>query len=143
MKQTALFAALALAALNAFAATTPSQTVESFHAAMAAGDQKTVLALLSPDVVIYESGHVERSRDEYAKSHLPSDMAFGKATARKVTRHIEHAEGNSATVLQETTTNGSFKGKPVKSVGLETAVLEKSGDGWVIVHLHWSSHNAK
>ncbi len=145
MKKTALFATLALLGLNALAAApeTPSQTVAAFHNAMAAGDKATVMALLSPKVVIYESGHVERSRDEYASSHLASDMEFGKATTRKVTTSVEHLAGQSATVLAETTTSGSFKGKPVDSVGLETAVLEKGAGGWLITHIHWSSRKPK
>ena len=143
MKKTALLVALSLVGLNAFAGANPSQTMASFHAAMQAGDKQAVLALLSPKVVIYESGHAERTRDEYAKSHLQSDMEFGKATKRQVTRNIALAEGNTATVLAEVTTTGNFKGKPVDSLGLETAVLEKSGDGWLIVHIHWSSRKSK
>lgn len=143
MKKTALFAAMALVGLNAVAGNSPSQTMASFHAAIAVGDKQAVMALLSPKVVIYESGHAERTREEYAKSHLQSDLEFGKVTQRKVTRQVELAEGSTATVLAEIATSGNFKGKPIDSLGLETAVLEKSGDGWVIVHIHWSSRKSK
>lgn len=138
MKNFAAFAALLLAGASAFAAT-PSETVAAFHDAIHAGDKTRALELLSPSIVIYESGHVERSRDEYAGHHLGADMEFAKTTARKVVKHTERVEGNVATVLQETATSGTWKGKPIASSGVETAVLEKKGDGWIIVHVHWSS----
>jgi ketosteroid isomerase-like protein len=142
MKKIALFAALALAGAHALAAT-PIQTMQAFHAALAAGDQAAALALLSPDIVIFESGYVERSRAEYASHHLASDIAFSRATTMKVTRHSEQVDGNTASVLEETETRGTFNGEAVNAVGLESALLRKSGDGWVIVHLHWSTRKAR
>lgn len=142
MKKILAFAALALAGLPAWAAT-PSETVTAFHAAIHGGDKTRALALLSPAVVIYESGYVERSRDEYAGHHLGSDMEFGKAVTRKVLKRSERIDGNLAMVMEETETTGKFKDKPVHSFGVETAILEKQGDGWVIVHVHWSSRKPK
>ncbi|QYF96021.1 nuclear transport factor 2 family protein [Massilia sp. PAMC28688] len=127
-----------MASLHA-AAATPSETVTAFHAAITAGERDKALAMLSPEVVIYESGHVERSRDEYAKGHLGSDIAFGREMTRKVLKRSERVSGNMALVFDETETSGTWKGKPVKSMGVETAVLEKQGDGWIITHVHWSS----
>ncbi len=142
MKKITAFAVLALLGVQAWAAT-PSETVTAFHAAIHAGDKARALELLSPSIVIYESGHVERSRDEYASHHLGSDMEFGKAVTRKVLKHSERVDGNVAMVMEETETTGKFKDKPVHSFGVETAILEKKGDGWVIVHVHWSSRKAK
>jgi hypothetical protein len=142
MNKIALFAALATCGIGAFAAT-PGETVSAFHAALSAGNKDKALALLSPAVVIYEAGHVERTRDAYASGHLASDMEFGKEVTRTVLKHTERVDGNIATVLEETQTAGSYKGKVVYSFGVETAVLEKKGDDWVIVHVHWSSRKAK
>ncbi|MDB5906212.1 MAG: hypothetical protein JWP34_326 [Massilia sp.] len=47
-------------------ASTPTETVAAFHEALASGKQEEAKALLSPTIQIYESGFVERSRDEYA-----------------------------------------------------------------------------
>jgi uncharacterized membrane protein YvbJ len=138
MKKIALFAALAACSIGAFAAS-PSETVSAFHAAISAGNKDKALALLSPAIVIYEAGHVERTRDEYASKHLGDDMEFSKNVTRKVLKHTERVDGNIATVLEETQSAGSYKGKVVYSFGVETAVLEKKGDDWVIVHVHWSS----
>ena len=116
-----------------------AKRVNTIHA----GDKARALELLSPSIVIYESGHVERSRDEYASHHLGADMEFGKAVTRKVLKHSEQVNGNVAMVLEETETTGKYKDKPVHSFGVETAVLEKKGEGWVIVHVHWSSRKPK
>ncbi|WP_431476999.1 hypothetical protein [Massilia eburnea] len=54
----------------------------------------------------------------------------------------ERRDGATAIVMRETETTGSYKDAEVHVFGLETAVLEKLGDGWQIVHLHWSSRKA-
>ena len=118
-------------------------TLASFHAALANGDKDKALAHLSPRVVIYESGFVERSRDEYASHHLAGDMKFARTTIHKVLRHDERVAGDTLVVWQETETTGNSGGKPVHLLGATTAVLEKSGERWLIVHLHWSSRKAK
>jgi hypothetical protein len=100
-------------------------------------------ALLSPNVRIFESGYVERSRDEYAGHHLGDDVAFAKSTSEAVRNQQELLKGDLAVVMRETETTGKFKGAAVHSFGTETAVLEKQGDSWVITHLHWSSRKAK
>lgn len=133
--------ALSLFCLHAWAAT-PTETVAQFHQALKAGDKAKAAALLSPQIQIFESGHVERSRDEYAGHHLGSDIEFAKVTEHKVLRHSERIDGNLAVVMHETETTGKFKGKPVHLLGTETAVLEKQGDGWTVAHIHWSSRKA-
>jgi len=124
-------------------AASPKETVEAFHAALAAGDKAGALALLSPEVAIYEAGHVERSRDEYASHHLGGDIEFAKGATRKVLKQSERIDGNTAIVWEETETTGASRGKPVHLLGTGTAVLEKRGDAWAIVHVHWSSRKAK
>ena len=124
-------------------AATPKETVEAFHLALAAGDKTKALAFLSPEVAIYEAGHVERSREEYAQHHLGGDMAFAKTTSRKLLKQAERIDGNTAIVWEETETTGNSGGKPVHAFGTGTMVLEKKGDGWTIMHVHWSSRKAK
>ncbi|NHZ41791.1 nuclear transport factor 2 family protein [Massilia aquatica] len=142
MRQFVLLAVLGLASLQALAAT-PGETLAAFHAALHAGDEARAMTLLSPEAVIYEAGHVERSRSEYADHHLANDIAFARVTTRRVVRHKERFEGNLAILLDEVETRGAFKGKTVNAVGTETAILEKKGDGWVVLHFHWSSRKAK
>ncbi|MYM92264.1 YybH family protein [Duganella vulcania] len=124
-------------------AATPTETVAEFHEALSAGKPEQVSALLSPEVQIFESGYVERSREEYTGHHLKGDIEFAKTTKNKVLKHSERVEGNLAVVMQETETTGKYKGNSVHHFGTETAVLEKQGDKWVIVHIHWSSRKSK
>jgi hypothetical protein len=135
---------IALLALSTPAlAATPLETLALFHDALAAGHSEQVGALLSSDIQIYESGFVERSREQYTSHHLKSDIEFAKATKNKVLKQSERTEGKLAVVMQETETTGTFKGKPVHLFGTETALLEQQGDKWVIVHIHWSSRKSK
>lgn len=136
--------AVALAGVHsAGLAATPKETVAAFHEALTNGDRERALAYLAPAVAIYEAGHVERSRDEYARHHLGGDMEFAKTTSRKVLRQGERIDGDTAIVWEETETTGTARGKPVHAIGTGTMVLEKKGDGWAIVHVHWSSRKAQ
>jgi hypothetical protein len=51
--------------------------------------------------------------------------------------------GNMALILEETESNGSDEGQPLKLIGTESAVLRLNGEKWQIVHLHWSSRKPK
>ena len=146
MRNSVLSMLLAVASVHAVAAPAAldaNGALSAFHAALASGDKAGALALLAPKVVIYEAGHVEASRDEYAHHHLGGDIAFARTSTRKVLRHAEKMEGNTAIIWEETETTGTSGGKPVHAFGTETAVLEKIGDRWLITHVHWSSRKAK
>jgi ketosteroid isomerase-like protein len=142
MRHLICFAVFAAASLPVYAAS-PTEVVGEYHAAVASGNTAKALSLLSPDVQIFESGHVEKSKDEYAGHHLPADIAFAKNAKRKVLKSSERVAGDLAVVMQETDTQGTHKGAPVHLIGTETAVLEKKGDAWIVVHFHWSSRKAK
>lgn len=125
--------------LAAQAAESPLQTVVAFGAAQAAGDTAAVLALLAPDVVIYESGGVEASRDEYRRRHLAADMAFAAAVREEIVDRRSGSAGDVAWVLTQSRKRGTFRGREIDSRGTETMVLRRTPDGWRIVHIHWSS----
>jgi len=120
-------------------ASEPKQVLEEFYAALASGDTSAATARLAPELTIYESGYVERSRDEYAGHHMPADMKFAKTSKNRVLKQTERREGNMAVLWTETETRSTTEGKDVTTLGTETAMLQKTGDNWVIVHLHWSS----
>lgn len=118
-------------------------TVDAFHKALKTGDKPGALALLDDSVEIFEQGGVERSKAEYTASHLDADVAFSGAT--KATRMNRGGAilGNFAYITSESKVTGTFNGKPVNSISIETMVLHKSPAGWRILHIHWSSRNAK
>lgn len=140
---TGLLLATALVGMTPCAwAATPTETVTAFHEALASGDRAKATRLLAPEVAIYEAGFVERSRDEYANHHLGGDIEFAKSSTRKVLKQTERIEGNMAVVWEETETTGVVRGQPARILGTGTMVLEKNGDGWAIVHVHWSSRKS-
>ncbi len=121
---------------------TPTAVVEALHAAMRAGDREAVLKQFATDALIYEAGHVERSREEYARGHLGNDLAFSQAVTRKVTASQQQQAGELAVVVQETESSGRWKDRDVHLIGTETTVLERRDGRWQIRHVHWSSRKA-
>lgn len=117
----------------------PTGTVNAFQAAIANGDEGIVRNLLAPDVLIYESGGQERSRDEYMSHHMKGDMAFlGKAQIQKLDQK-QHGQGDLAVVSTRSRITGQHKDKAVEVNSTETIVLKRIAGGWQIVHIHWSS----
>ena len=137
------FAALLLPAMSAVAQSAPAEVVERLHRAIAIGDTAGATAILAIDVQIFESGYVERTRDEYLAHHFEADAKFAKAVKRTVVRQNVQVAGDMALVMAETESAGSYEGKLVKLLGTETAVLRQNDGQWLIVHLHWSSRKAK
>ncbi|MGH8237357.1 MAG: YybH family protein, partial [Steroidobacteraceae bacterium] len=121
----------------------PVAVVEAFHGALAAGSAAKVEALLDPKVLIMEGGNMERSRQEYASHHLPSDLKFMSAIRYQLKRQTGDTVGDLAWVASEATLTGESGGKAVNLVSTESLVLKKTTGGWKIVHIHWSSRSAK
>lgn len=119
-----------------------AKVVDAFHAALVKGDREAALALLADDVHIFEQGWVERSKAEYASHHLASDIEFSAAVVSVQTARNGTATSPMAYLSTETRMTGTFKGKNIDSISLETAVLVPNRSGWRIVHIHWSSRNA-
>lgn len=113
---------------------------ERFAHALQSGDRDAALGCLAPEVTIFEHGSAELSRDEYARHHLDGDLDYLRQTATKVIDRRVIEGGDRVVVLTRSETRGEYKGKPVASSGTETLVLERRGDDWTIVHIHWSSH---
>lgn len=120
------------------AAAAPEKTVDAFHRALLQGHAAQAEALLHPEAVIYEQGGAERSRAEYSAAHLAADIAFSKATERKVLKRQVRISGNTAWVLSEAQTSGEYQGKPVNQGGVETMILSLENGTWRIAHIHWS-----
>ena len=141
MKLVSLAAAAFVFASPAIAteAATPAAVVDAFSAALKAGDAGAVEKLLAPDVFIAESGGAERSFAEYAGHHMPADMAFSKAMSTTIKDRRVFEGGSLATVVTEAVSKGTWRDKPVHSRLMETMTLQKTGDDWRIVHIHWSS----
>lgn len=118
----------------------PAGVVEGFHAAMREGYQQGMLDALAPDVLIFEQGYIERSRDEYASGHLHDDMAFAAQTRTRIVGRDVLETADQASVLTLSLTDGRFGDQDVALENTETMVLGKRKGKWKITHIHWSAH---
>ena len=119
----------------------PEKAVQAFHAALASADRDAALRLLDPQVLIFEQGGAEMSRDEYASNHLDADIEFSRATSRKVSEKRSRVESDLGWVVTLSESSGTFRGREVSSRGAETMLLKKTAEGWRILHIPWSSHS--
>ena len=121
------------------AAATPVAVVDAFHAALASGDPRKALDFLAEDVLIFESGSVERSRAEYASHHLAADAGFSSAVRRTLVSRSHGEAGNAAWVTSVETVAGAYRGRAINSRSVETMLLGRVAGKWRISHIHWSS----
>ena len=120
-----------------------ARVVTAYRSALASGDSAAALSLLAPDAVVLESGDVE-TREEYRRHHLPADIEFARAVHSEQTPVQVSVEGNAAWAWSSSTTDGSFRGRSVRSAGVELMVLSRRQDGsWQIRAIHWSSHSRR
>lgn len=126
------------------AAQTPSadvqKVVDTFHAGLKAGDTAGVMALLAPDVLLLEAGGIE-TRAEYEAKHLPADVEFEKAVTTSFKPYRVTVVGDAAWAVNTSEYKGTFKDRPVDSVGVELMVLSKDAAGWKIRAIHWSGRS--
>lgn len=124
-------------------AATPVETVVAFHAALTTGNKAAALDLLAEDVLVFESGGVERGRAEYSRHHLEADAAFSAAVRRMLVSRTHDEKADNAWVTSVETVSGSFRGRAVNSRSLETMLLRRIDGAWRITHVHWSSTTIK
>jgi ketosteroid isomerase-like protein len=133
-----LLAGLA-AASTAEAPEGPAAVVEAFHAALAAGDRAAAEALLAPDAIVLEGGHVE-TRAEYLAHHLAADVEFARAVAHQRRDVRVVTQGEVAWVSARSNADGEIRGRTIRNAGAELIVLSRDAAGWRIRAIHWSSH---
>lgn len=114
--------------------------VRAFHAALVRGDSAAALALLADDATILESGARE-TKAEYRAHHLPADIAFVQAVRGEPVTPDVTVVGDAAWASSTSASRGEYKGRAVDAVGAELMVLSRTGEGWRIRAIHWSSRS--
>jgi ketosteroid isomerase-like protein len=115
-----------------------ARTVERFHQGLAQGDSAVVLGLLTRTATILESGGIE-SVAQYRAHHLPADIEYAQAVKGVRAPTQVAVRGDAAWAVGTSTVRGTFRGRPINSVGAELMVLTRAPDGWRIAAIHWSS----
>jgi ketosteroid isomerase-like protein len=121
------------------AVATPVAVVDAFHAALASDDPRKALDFLAEDVLIFESGGVERSRAEYASHHLAADAAFSASVRRTLVSRSHGEAGNAAWITSVEIVAGAYRSRAINSRSVETMLLGRVAGKWRISHIHWSS----
>lgn len=131
-----------LAVRSAHAGDSPEEivksTVAAFHDALRRGDGPAAMKLLAADAIILESGEME-TRAEYESHHLAADMEFAKAIPGTRSKVRAQVEGRTAWLTSTSRVKGSFRERPIDSIGAELMVLTQTLEGWRIRAIHWSS----
>ena len=112
--------------------------VAAFGKALATGDTSGALALLHPDVVIFEGGGWETLED-YRKGHLRADINAMQSLKQETLRDVIKVSGDLALSTREYSTTGQRGERAIDNVGAESMVLLRTPAGWKIRHIHWSS----
>lgn len=111
---------------------------DRFAAAISNGQESEIRAVLHESVLIYEGGKVEASLDEYAAHHMQADMDYMAGIEKEILSRTVFEDNGLAVVTTQYRMTGQYNNRPVDRVSLETLVMRDAGEGWKIVHVHWS-----
>jgi ketosteroid isomerase-like protein len=111
---------------------------KSFQQALQRGDRDAVLALLSPEATISESGQTQ-SREAYAADHLSGDIAYLKSATVTPVSRASMTMGDTVMVGSESTIVSGAKDKPSTLSSRELLTLKQHGKQWKITAIQWQS----
>lgn len=105
------------------------------------GDMAEMEKLWANDesVTVFESGHANYGWADYRDRHLGPEMKEMKNTKYSLSDIKVRVSGNTAWATFKYAISADIGTRHVDSGGLGTAVLEKRGDDWRIVHWHSSA----
>ncbi len=139
-------AAVGLAIKGTVAASDNEETaVSAVLMQSATGFERGDLAMLNrvyandESVTIFESGHANYGWTDYRDHHLVPEMKEFKNTKYTLSDIKVKLAGNTAWATFKYALSGDIKDRHIDVNGLGTAVLEKRGGNWQIVHSHTSA----
>ena len=105
------------------------------------GDMAALEKLWANDesVTVFESGHANYGWADYRDKHLGPEMKEMKNTKYTLSDIKVKVSGNTAWATFKYAISGDIGTRHVDGAGLGTAVLEKRGEDWKIVHWHSSA----
>lgn len=111
----------------------------------ALGFEKNDMTLVSKawandeSVTVFENGHANYGWTDYRDHHLGPEMKEMKNTKYTLSDIKVKVSGNTAWATFKYAISADIGTRHIDSGGLGTAVLEKRGDEWRIVHWHSSA----
>lgn len=105
------------------------------------GDMAALEKLWASDesVTVFESGHANYGWADYRDHHLGPEMKEMKNTKYTLSDIKVKVSGNTAWATFKYAISADIGTRHVDGAGLGTAVLEKRGNDWKIVHWHSSA----
>jgi ketosteroid isomerase-like protein len=90
-------------------------------------------------VTVFENGHANYGWADYRNNHLAPEMKEFKNTKYGLSDMKVKIERRTAWATFKYSISGDVNGRHFEGGGLGTAVLEKRGRNWLIVHWHTSA----
>lgn len=109
------------------------------------GDLKLLDTLWANDdhVTVFENGYANYGWSDYRDHHLKPEIEEMKNVKYQLSDINTSVSGNTAWATFKYTISADLKERHVDGAGLGTAVLEKRGSAWKIVHWHTSAPRSK
>lgn len=141
----AAFALLAVAGVRTSAAQDPAEQVREVLLKNAAGFERGDMAALNAIwandewVTVFESGHANYGWADYRDHHLAPEVKEMKNAKYTLSDIKAKVAGATAWATFKYALSADMGARRVEAAGLGTAVLEKRGEQWKIVHWHTSA----
>jgi len=119
-----------------------TKTLEQSADAFARGDLDAASKVWShsESLTVYEGGHVNDGWTDYRDNHLGPEMKELRRVSYTLSRIAPHVVGDTAWATFRYAISGEdLSGKTFSGTGIGTAVLERQGGAWRIVHWHTTS----
>jgi ketosteroid isomerase-like protein len=136
---------LAVAAQASPDADAVAQVVDTFMTDIAGGQFESARQLMTPDAVVLANGQVLGDRDGYINGPAKGDAAALRATTQRELLHRNaKADAGHGWVVSEKRLRSTIAGAqaPREILVTETMLLARTGGGWKITHIHWSTRQA-
>lgn len=117
----------------------PENVAEALTLALKEQDKDTIKSLLAEDVLVLEGGHAQRSREEYMKGHMISDMAYLKVIDFETISRSASVDGDLAWVTSMTRMKGNFRDQEIDEETKEFLIMRKRDGAWRITHIFWEN----
>ncbi len=115
-------------------------TMRELFAAAERGDLDRLGALYAGDsLTIVEGAGINRGWSDYRDHHLAPEMKEMKNFRYRPFEIQARTQGNLGWAIFRYALTADVDGKPVDVVGRGTAILERSGSGWIIRHSQTTS----
>jgi len=95
------------------------------------------------EVSVFESGHANYGWADYRDHHLKPELTEMKNVHYRLDDIRPRIRGSMAWATFKYSITADYEGRKIDGTGIGTAVMEKSGGAWKIVHWHTSAPRKK